>query len=129
MDEIGIVSIWLGNFENQEELTSYAEARFQRDENGEAVLSFTQDFFNGDLWPFEPDFFDYAMTTASTDPATVAEPLGEAVSEALAEQYPKGLDQTYNAIIVVYDYLFEGSRYVPGAPVRFIGSLPYFKED
>lgn len=129
MDEIGVVSIWLGNFEDQEALTSYAEDRFQPDEDGEAGSSFTQDFFDGDLWPFEPDFFDYAMTTASTDAATVAEPLGEAVSDAMAKQYPNGLDQSYNAIIVVYDYAFEGSRYVPGAPVRFIGTLPYFKED
>lgn len=128
MEEIGIVSVWLGNFENQDELASYAEARFQRDENGEAVSSFTQDFFNGDLWPFEPDVFDYAMTTASSDPATVAEPLGEAVSAALVELYPKGMDQSYNAILAVYDYDFEGSRYVPGAPVRFIGALPYFQD-
>ena len=128
MDEIGIVSVWLGNFESQDELTSYAEARFNENGDSEAFSSFTQDFFNGDLWPFEPDFFDYAMTTASTDPAAVAEPLGEAVSAALVEQYPKGLDQSYNAIIAVYDYSFEGSRYVPGAPVRFIGALPYFKD-
>ena len=47
MEEEGIVSIWLGNFENQDALTAYAEARFQRDENGEPVSSFTQDFFNG----------------------------------------------------------------------------------
>lgn len=128
MEEIGIVSVWLGNFDSQDELASYAEARFQRDENGEAVASFTQDFFNGDLWPFEPDVFDYAMTTASSDPATVAEPLGEAVSAALVELYPKGMDQSYNAILAVYDYDFEGSRYVPGAPVRFIGALPYFQD-
>ena len=128
MEEIGIVSLWLGNFADQDALASYAEARFQKDENGETVPSFTQDFFNGDLWPFEPDVFDYAMTTASDDPATVAQPLGEAVSAALVELYPKGMDQSYNAILAVYDYDFEGSRYVPGAPVRFIGALPYFQD-
>lgn len=74
MEEEGIVSIWLGNFEDKEALAAYAEARFQKDEDGNTVPSFTQDFFNGDLWPFEPDVFDYEMTTASQDPATVAEP-------------------------------------------------------
>ena len=125
MEEEGIVSIWLGNFEDKEALAAYAEARFQKDEDGNTVPSFTQDFFNGDLWPFEPDVFDYEMTTASQDPATVAEPLGEALAASLAELYPKGFDQSYNAIIAVYDYQFEGSRYVPGAPVRFIASLSY----
>lgn len=127
MEEEGIVSIWLGNFESKEALAAYAEARFQKDENGEAVPSFTQDFFNGDLWPFEPDVFDYEMTTPSQDPATVAEPLGEALAGSLAELYSKGFDQSYNAIIVVYDYQFEGSRYVPGAPVRFVASLSYIE--
>ena len=125
MEEEGIVSIWLGNFEDKEALAAYAEARFQKDEDGNTVPSFTQDFFNGDLWPFEPEVFDYEMTTASQDPATVAEPLGEALAPSLAELYSKGFDQSYNAIIAVYDYQFEGSRYVPGAPVRFIASLSY----
>ncbi len=126
MEEEGIVSIWLGNFENQDALTAYAEARFQRDENGEPVSSFTQDFFNGDLWPFEPDVFDYEFIGgASQDPAVVAAPLGETMANALADLYPRGLDQAYNAILVVYDYVFEGSRYVPGAPVRFAASIPY----
>ncbi len=128
MEEEGIVSIWLGNFESMDALTSYAEARFRQDENGEAVQSFTQDFFNGDLWPFEPEVFDYELNdAASAEPAVVAEPLGEALAEALAEQYPQGLDQTYNAVIAVYDYRFEGSRYVPGAPVRFVASLQYLE--
>ncbi|MCI8803740.1 MAG: hypothetical protein HFG01_10450 [Oscillibacter sp.] len=126
MEEEGIVSIWLGNFENQDALTAYAEARFQRDENGEPVSSFTQDFFNGDLWPFEPDVFDYEFIGGtSQDPAVVAAPLGETMANALADLYPRGLDQAYNAILVVYDYVFEGSRYVPGAPARFAASIPY----
>lgn len=128
MEEEGIVSIWLGNFESREALAAYAEARFKRDENGEKVASFTQDFFNGDLWPFEPEVFDYELNeTASDDPAAVAAPLGEEFAAALAEQYPGGLDQPYNAVLAVYDYQFEGSRYVPGAPVRFVGSLSYIE--
>ncbi len=128
MEEEGIVSIWLGNFESMDALSSYAEARFRQNENGEVVQSFTQDFFNGDLWPFEPEVFDYELNdAASADPAAVAEPLGEELARALAEQYPGGLDQAYNAIIAVYDYRFEGSRYVPGAPVRFVASLAYLE--
>ncbi len=126
MEEEGIVSIWLGNFDTQEALTAYAEARFKQNEDGENVQSFTQDFFNGDLWPFEPEVFDYELNAAaSTDPAEIAEPLGEVLAQALAEQYPNGFDQPYNAIIAVYDYQFEGSCYVPGAPVRFVASLSY----
>ena len=128
MEEEGIVSIWLGNFDSQEALAFYAENRFKRNENGEKVPSFTQDFFNGDLWPFEPDVFDYELNAAaSTDPAEIAEPLGEVLAQALAEQYPNGFDQPYNAIIAVYDYQFEGSRHVPGAPARFVGSFAYIE--
>lgn len=128
MEEEGIVSIWLGNFESKEALESYAEARFKRNENGEKVQSFTQDFFNGDLWPFEPEVFDYEFNGApSQDPAVVAEPLGEELCAALAELYSKGLDQPYNAVIAVYDYQFEGSRHVPGAPAQFVGSFSYIE--
>lgn len=128
MEEAGIVSIWLGNFKDKEALASYAEARFKRNENGEKVLSFTQDFFNGDLWPFEPEVFDYELLPApSADPAVVAAPLGETLAASLAEIYSKGFDQAYNALIVVYDYQFEGSRHVPGAPVQFVASLSYIE--
>ena len=100
MEESGIVSIWLGNFESKEALAFYAENRFKRNENGEKVPSFTQDFFNGDLWPFEPEVFDYEFNAVSSqDPAVVAEPLGEELSRALAEIYSKGFDQPYNAVI------------------------------
>lgn len=47
------------------------------------------------------------------------------MANALADLYPRGLDQAYNAILVVYDYVFEGSRYVPDAAVRFAASIPY----
>ena len=128
MEESGIVSIWLGYFESREALTFYAENRFKRNENGEKVPSFTQDFFNGDLWPFEPDVFDYELNAAaSQDPAVVAEPLGSALAGALAELYPRGFDQPYNAVLAIYDYQFEGSRYVPGAPARFVGSFAYIE--
>ena len=114
MEEEGIVSIWLGNFDSQEALAFYAENRFKRNENGEKVPSFTQDFFNGDLWPFEPDVFDYELNAApSQDPAVVAAPLGETLAAPVAELYSKGFYQPDNAILAVYDYQFEGSRYVP----------------
>ena len=128
MEESGIVSIWLGSFESREALAAYAENRFMQNENGEKVPSFTQDFFNGDLWPFEPDVFDYELIgAASSDPAVVAAPLGEELCTALTEVYSKGFDQPYNAVIAVYDYQFEGSRYVPGAPARFVGSFSYIE--
>lgn len=128
MEEEGIVSIWLGNFETREALATYAENRFKRNEKGERVPSFTQDFFNGDLWPFEPDVFDYELNDApSRDPLVVAAPLGEALASAVAELYSKGFDQPYNAILAVYDYQFEGSRHVPGAPAQFVGSFSYIE--
>ena len=128
MEEEGIVSIWLGSFETQEALALYAENRFKRNENGEKVPSFTQDFFNGDLWPFEPDVLDYQLNdTPSQDPAVVAEPLGETLASAVAELYSKGFDQPYNAVIAVYDYQFEGSRHVPGAPAQYVGSFSYIE--
>ena len=113
MEEEGIVSIWLGNFESREALAFYAENRFKRNENGEKVPSFTQDFFNGDLWPFEPEVFDYEFNDVpSQDPAVVAEPLGEELSRALAEIYSRGFDHPYNAVIAIYDYQFEDRKSV-----------------
>ena len=57
----------------------------------------------------------------------VANPLGEELSRALADIYSKGFDQPYNAVLAVYDYQFEGSRHVPGAPAQFIMTLPYLE--
>ena len=128
MEEEGIVSIWLGNFESKEALTLYAENRFKRNENGEKVPSFTQDFFGGDLWPFEPEVFDYEWNgDPSQDPLVVGAPLGEELCAALAEVYSKGFDQPYNAVLAVYDYQFEGSRHVPGAPAQYVGSFSYIE--
>ena len=72
--------------------------------------------------------FDYEFNAApSQDPAVVAAPLGEELCAALTEVYSKGFDQPYNAILAVYDYQFEGSRYVPGAPAQFVGSFSYIE--
>ena len=109
MEESGIVSIWLGSFESREALAAYAENRFMQNENGEKVPSFTQDFFNGDLWPVSGGEEENRLCAA------------------LTEVYSKGFDQPYNAVIAVYDYQFEGSRYVPGAPARFVGSFSYIE--
>ena len=54
-------------------------------------------------------------------------PWGGELAAALAEVYSKGFDQPYNAVLAVYDYQFEGSRYVPGAPARFVGSFSYIE--
>ena len=68
-------------------------------------------FYNQMTQTFSPDFIRQLQGTAA----------------AVAELYSKGFDQPYNAILAVYDYQFEGSRYVPGAPARFVGSFPYIE--
>ena len=43
--------------------------------------------------------------------------------------FPKGLRENYNAVILVYDYQYNGDAGMPNAPVKFLAAVPYEKYD
>ena len=57
MEKEGIVSVWAGVFEDEEALMSYAAEEYYDDEGNEVVSPFSKDFFDGEIWAFDPDFY------------------------------------------------------------------------
>ena len=57
MEKEGIVSVWAGVFESEDALLEYAAEDYYDDEGNEIVSSFNRDFFDGEIWPFDPDFW------------------------------------------------------------------------
>ena len=128
MEQEGMVSVWAGFFENEEALWAYAAEEGYDEEENPKISPFNRDFFGGeDLWPFDPDFWERDMVAPTTDVEALVEPFSEgtAIGPALKELFPHGLDRPCNAAILVYNYLYEGESPNPGAPVQFLGAVPY----
>lgn len=131
MEEDGIVSVWLGNFEDGAALRAYAADEY-RDEEEDHISPFNRDFFDGEIWPFDPDFWERDLAgSPSADPGELLEHFsyGYSVAESLKERFPEGLDKEYNAVILVYDFQYEDTPKNPDAPVTFLAAVPYEKDD
>ena len=131
MEEEGRVSVWAGMFENEESLMAYAAEDYYDDEDNEILSPFNKDFFDGTIWPFDPDFWERGLIEPTADPKALVFDFsyGGSVGAALKERFPQGLDESYNAVILVYDYRYDGTAYNPSAPVRFLAAVPYEKSD
>ena len=130
MEQEGIVSVWVGFFENEDILMSYAAEEGYDSEGKPEISPFNQDFFGGeDLWPFDPDFWERALVKTTTDVEALVEPFsgGVTIGEGLKKLFPQGLEKPCNAVILVYNYEYdpEESAPNPNAPVTFLGAVPY----
>ena len=132
MERDGIVSVWAGIFETDIALMEYAnEMNISFDSEGtETVSAFSRDFFDGtDAWPFDTDFWERSLHEFTDDPEVLVLPFSEgtAIGPALKRHFPHGLEKTYNAAILVYNYEYDYDEYVrnPSAPVTFLAAVPY----
>lgn len=127
MEKEGIVSVWAGVFEDEEALMSYAAEEYYDDEGNEVVSPFSKDFFDGEIWAFDPDFWERGFREMTTDPKTLVFHFSEGttIGEGLQERFPDGLKDACNAAILVYNYEYDGNVDVPSAPVRFLAAVPY----
>ena len=130
MEQEGIVSVWVGFFENEDILMAYAAEEGYDSEGKPEISPFNQDFFGGeDLWPFDPDFWERALVETTSDVEALVEPFSEGVTigEGLKELFPQGLEKPCNAAILVYNYEYDPEESVPNpnAPVTFLGAVPY----
>lgn len=121
MEEEGIVSIWLGNFSDENALITYA-AEEGRINGAEVVSQFSKDFFNGEMWAFDPDFFERAVVKPSNNISKLVKPFS--YGETFEVDNIK-LNKSYNAVILVYDYKYEVQNKPVNAPVEFIAAVPY----
>lgn len=127
VEKEGIVSVWTGKFENEEALMKYAAEDYYDDEGNEVVSPFNKDFFHGEMWPFDPDFWERGFSEVTADPETLVFHFSEGltIGEGLKGLFPEGLEYACNAAILVYNYQYDGDADVPGAPVKFLAAVPY----
>ena len=130
MEQEGMVSVWAGIFETEEELMAYASEEGYDSKRNMMISPFNHDFFGGNaIWPFDPDFWERGLIEFTADPEelVLSFSYGESFGPALKECFPNGLGKAYNAVILVYNYEFDYDKNVcnPNAPVIFLGSVPY----
>lgn len=126
MEHEGYVSIWLGNFADDEELMKYADEDGYDSDGSEAPSQFTTDFFGGKIWSFDPDFWERAVVETSDDLSELVCPFSYGDTFDVKNIT---LDRLYNAVILVYDYEYEPRENPASAPVDFIVAVPYKKLD
>lgn len=129
-EQEGIVSVWAGVFETDEDLMAYASEEGYDDEEKMIISPFNHDFFGGNtVWPFDPDFWERDLVDFTADPETLVLPFskGEIIGPSLKKCFPNGLAKAYNAVILVYNYQYDLniSTCSPNAPVTFLASVPY----
>ena len=126
----GYVSIWLGNFSNEDALLEYAaEDRVEDEDDGEEVeypSRFSEDFFEGEVWAFDSDFWERACVEPSDDLAALVKPFsyGETFDVSGIK-----LDKKYNSVILIYNFKYEPAKAPAKAPVKFIATVTYEGDD
>lgn len=126
MEQKGYVSIWLGTFPDNDALWEYAsEPRY--DDDGNALSTpFCGDFFGGEYYPFDTDFWEREVVEPSNELAKLVEPFSYGDT---FEVDGITLNKTYNAVILVYDFEYEPDRFPANAAVEFIAAVPYENRD
>ncbi|MBC1425615.1 immunity 22 family protein [Listeria seeligeri] len=123
MEKKGIVSLWLGNFQNIQELEEFVNLSY--DDDGESVPSRFFLEFNIDIDDIEEDFIEKAvLENTSNDIAALLK--GCSYEEVII---PRILDKcniklTYNTIILIYDFEYNGSIQVSN-DTEFITTVNY----
>lgn len=127
MEKEGIVSVWAGVFESEDALLEYAAEDYYDDEGNEIVSSSNRDFFDGEIWPFDPDFWERGLVEITADPKKLVYHFsdGLTIGEGLKKCFPEGLENAYNAVILVYNYQYDGDDSNQGAPVKFLAAVTY----
>lgn len=125
------VSLWLGNFDFEEELEEYTNETYT--ENGDYIVSkFCQDFFQGE-GPYEYDFFERFLTDEKYDNIrSLLEGCSydTSVITSLEEKIGQNLEIAYNAVFLIYDFKYAGEiKENPKGNVKFITAVPYEKSE
>ena len=125
MEQKGYVSIWLGNFPDNDALWEYASEPHYDDDGNALPTPFCRDFFGGEYYPFDTDFWEREVVEPSNDLAKLVEPFSYGDT---FEVDGITLNKTYNAVILVYDFEYEPIA-LTNAAVEFIAAVPYETRD
>lgn len=125
MERKGIVSIWLGNIE-EDDLREYTA--FVYDDEGEySPASFFSDF-QIDMSDVDEDFMEIDTVMKGSDRAAVLLQgcsYEESVIPAIEQEI--SLTKTYNAMILMYNFDYHGAVRSSGV-FDFIASVAYIEE-
>jgi len=115
MEEENMVSVWIGNFDSEEQFFKYIY--FYYNENGNPSSSFTDDF---GINYYNEDFQEAVF---SNDLSKEIEGL------SYAESFVTHLENTnlskYNSLLCLYDFDYKHS--ISKSALVFVGSYPYLK--
>lgn len=126
MEQKGYVSIWLGNFPDNDTLWEYASEPHYDDDGNALPTLFCRDFFGGEYYPFDTDFWEREVVEPSNDLAKLVEPFSYGDT---FEVDGITLNKTYNAVILIYDFEYKQDKIPANAAVEFIAAVPYETRD
>ncbi|MBC1512141.1 immunity 22 family protein [Listeria booriae] len=123
MEKNGIVSLWLGNAENIEQLDNYVELNY--DDDGESIPSEFLLDYQIDMDDIDEDFIEKAVLDKKYDNFTSLlkdASYEEKIIPKLLKDY--SIEKDYNAVILLYNFEYEGKTMVANN-FDFIASVSY----
>ena len=124
-----VVSVWVGRFQQQENLDRYLEERYRGEpaEDGTAVSEFAEDI---GLRHYEPEYLEVTHRPGlSRQPLEIVRELSYAGSfgEAMLRDLDRGTGSDFDTVILLYqyDHLRYPQAQKKAARVRFVGSYVY----
>lgn len=106
MEKQGMVSIWLGNIKEQNQIEKYVDLTY--DEDGESVPSKFFVDFNIDMDETDEDFIEKAVSEEKSDniSALLEGCSYEEIILPIISKYVN-LNKFYNAVILIYNFDYE----------------------
>lgn len=112
------VSIWCGNFANEDEFLKYIEIDYDSDENSQFMQDFLIDYYDEDL--SECGFYDENL-------------LENLMQHSYAESFPLSVKKDIenylncNSVLLIYDVVAEQQGVNKNNKMFLVGSYPYHK--
>ncbi|HDR6297903.1 TPA: immunity 22 family protein [Bacillus thuringiensis] len=133
MENLGVMSLWIGNFRTKQSLKEYVEIKF--DEVGDRTQSKFMRDFNLDFIDYNQDLLESTLIEDSTTSLTTLLSGSSYETEILSqfsEHYGEELPEIYDSVIRLYDFEYDGDidevKFKSGDLI-YMGSVVYEEWD
>lgn len=133
LEKEGLVSIWFGTINNEEELFEYVDMTYEEDENGEFIPpQFFKDF-KVDMDYVDEDFIERVLYDVKEDNINnllEASSYSEVIIPNVCDSIGSKLDSKVNAKILIYNYEYQKEvckAYSKGYSFVYYGCVKYIK--
>ncbi|EJQ96382.1 immunity 22 family protein [Bacillus cereus] len=108
MEVHGMVSIWLGNMQTQDQLDVYTDATY--DEEGDSIPARFFVDFNIDMIDVDEDFIEKKVLEEASDDISVLL-AGCSYDDKIFSRIKEGvkLNKSYNSIVLIYNFQYDNS--------------------